>query len=505
LQPGTIEVDPGDPSMRIMHTGDLIRMRGDGLAELVDRKDRQLKIRGFRIDPGDVEAALRRCDDVADIVVAGEKLGATDALVAYVVPRDAASTSIGGRLHKAAESLPRHMRPVRIYTVDEIPRLPSFKPDIKKLQGGEKLVASKPSLASLRQEPTTEREVKVLSICRQLLKLDDLGLADNFMESGGDSLLAMALILEIEAQLDLEISLDAVFESRSIAELCAVLEEGDEAALAVAFPIKSGVGQRTLYFVHSSFDFSALSDALASAVSTAFITINGAKLLRQLAAGGDTLAAIDRISSEYARAILAKHPTEPCYLAGHSFGGILALETASKLEELGAAPGIVFLFDTYLHNTMHRILYDIRQNGLLYRKFQETMRGNGREIARRLHFLARRGFRRLMPSAMLEEPRTKAEIDVGSMFRDLREEASQIYAGPKRPLTSHTVLFRATRSYAGRALQIDPDLGWARHLGANLTVVMTPGNHDSLLSREYVNYVAGEIDRQIGLWAKKTA
>lgn len=503
LHSGTIEVDPRDPSMRVIHTGDLVRIRGDGLAELIGRKDRQLKIRGFRIDPGDVESVLRRYDGVADIVVTGEKLGATDALVAYVVPCVADTALIRRRLHKAAESLPRHMRPVRIYMVDEIPRLPSFKPDIKKLQSREELVVLKSSQASLwLHPPTTEREVKILSICRQLLKLDDLSLVDNFMESGGNSLLAMALILEIEAQLDLEISLDTIFSSRSVAELCATLGEGDEAALAVALPLKSGLGQSTLYFTHSSFDFSALSDALASDVSIAFITINGAKLLRQLAVGGDTLAAVDRISSEYARAILARHPTEPWYLAGHSFGGILALETASKLEELGAAPGIVFLFDTYLHGTMHRILYDIRQNGLLRRKFQEALRGNGQEIARRLRFLARRGFRRLMPSAMFEEPRANAEVDVGSIFRDLREEASQAYAGPKRPLASHTVLFRATKSYAGRAMRIDPDLGWARQLGANLTVVMTPGNHDTLLSREYVNYVAREIDRQIGLRAR---
>jgi hypothetical protein len=100
---------------------------------------------------------------------------------------------------------------------------------------------------------------------------------------------------------------------------------------------------------------------------------------------------------------------------------------------------------------MHRILYDIRHNGLLGRKLKEALRGNRQELARRARFLARNTFHRLtQKSAILEKPRTNSEVDIGSIFRDLREEASQAYAGPKRPLASHTVLFRATKSIAGR-------------------------------------------------------
>jgi acyl-coenzyme A synthetase/AMP-(fatty) acid ligase/thioesterase domain-containing protein/acyl carrier protein len=498
LSSETINVDPRDPSMRVMHTGDLVRIRDDGLVEHIGRKDRQLKIRGFRIDPGDIESALRRCDDVSEVVVTGGRLGATDVLVAYVVARVSDTAPIIGRLHKAAESLPRHMRPARIQIVDEIPRLPSFKPDIKKLQSCEKLVVLKPPQTSLPlYPPATEREAKILSICRQLLELDDLSLVDNFFEAGGNSLLAMTLMLEIESQLGLEISLDTIFSSRSIAELCADHGKKGKAALAVVLPVRTGPRQRTLYFTHSGFDFSALSDALTCGVSTAFITTNGTKPLRQLAAREDALAVVDRISSEYARAIFARHQTEPCYLAGHSFGGIVALETACKLEALGSAPGIVFLFDTYLHGAIHRILYDIRKNGWLGRKFKEALRGNREEIGRRTRFLARNAVHRLTQSAISKKPRMNSEVDVSTIFRDLREEVSQDYAGPKRPMASHTVLFRATKSHAGRVMQIDPDLGWARHLGANLTIIMTPGNHDTLLSREYVNYVASEIDRQI--------
>jgi thioesterase domain-containing protein len=85
------------------------------------------------------------------------------------------------------------------------------------------------------------------------------------------------------------------------------------------------------------------------------------------------------------------------------------------------------------------------------------------------------------------------------LFRDLREEASQAYRGPTGVLASDVVLFRATESVAGRMLKYDPDLGWARSLRANLTIIQTPGNHYSLLAGRHVSYVAKKIDDIINL------
>ncbi len=504
LSSGSIELDPQDPAVRIMRTADLVRVRDDGMVQLIGRKDRQLKIRGFRIDPGDIEFILRRCDEVTDVVVTTETQGATEIIVAYAAARVADSAPILQRLRRAAATLPRHMRPSRIHLVDEIPRLPSFKPDIKRLQARGDFAGLESRRLRSKRSPATDREIKMLSICRQVLKQDNLSLADNFFDAGGNSLLAMVLMLEIETQLGLAISLDTIFDSGSIADLCVAVGESNEAPLTVVLPVKSRPNQRTLYFVHTGFEFSALSEALTSDLSTAFITINGARALRRFLDNKDALAAIDRISSEYAQAIFARNQTEPCCLAGHSFGGILAVETASKLEQLGAAPGVLFLFDTYLHGAVRRILYDIRYNGWLGRKLEEAARGNHRKIARRARSLARDTLHRLTNfevfekrSEIIEKSEASPETVISSLLLDLRDEGSQAYAGPKRRLESHTVLFRATRSLAGNVIRVNSDLGWARKLGANLTVVTTPGNHLSLLSREYVGHVAGEIDRQI--------
>jgi len=309
---------------------------------------------------------------------------------------------------------------------------------------------------------------------------------------GGDSLSAMRLMLEIDSQLGFELNLDTIFENPVIGELCAALDEVGEPKPAVILPVRSGTSRQALFFIHSGFEFTALSNALKSDVTTAFVTINGTKWIRRFASGIDALSVIDRISQAYAEAIFAKHQVARCYLAGHSFGGIIALETACRLEALGAAPDMAFLFDTFLHGAFHRIWHDIRHNGWLRKKFNEVLRGNLQELTRRTLFLSRNA----LPHSSLFEPSKDFEQDAPSIFRNLREEASQIYAGPAKSPACRVVLFRATKTSDGRIMHVDPDLGWARRL-ANFEVIMVPGSHETLISSENAGCIAGEVDHRL--------
>src|SRR5260221_59606 len=115
-----------------------------------------------------------------------------------------------------------------------------------------------------REASTTQLEAALLTIWQQLLKVDALGVTDNFFEAGGDSLSAMKMMLEIESQLDVEISLEEIFTSPTVRELCACAVESGKPKQAVVLPIKWGQLQGTLYFTHSGSEFSALSSALTS-------------------------------------------------------------------------------------------------------------------------------------------------------------------------------------------------------------------------------------------------
>jgi len=135
LWPGPFKRDRLNPAVRILHTGDLCRIRPDGMAELCGRKDRQVKIRGLRVDPGEVEAALRRCQGVADAAVIVRSENSMDvALVGFVVAQPWATRLDNKDLRDAVSAwLPAQKCPAIIRLIEEIPRLPSFKPHLTTL------------------------------------------------------------------------------------------------------------------------------------------------------------------------------------------------------------------------------------------------------------------------------------------------------------------------------------------------------------------------------------
>lgn len=130
VQAGPFRQDPDEPASRVFHTGDLIRLRKDGLAEFVGRSDRRVKIRGLRADPSDVEVALHRIPGVADCAVVTRSAGDDTVFLAYVVPSERGPGSAGPIRAALRGELPPHMMPGEIHLVDSIPRLPNFKPDL---------------------------------------------------------------------------------------------------------------------------------------------------------------------------------------------------------------------------------------------------------------------------------------------------------------------------------------------------------------------------------------
>jgi acetoacetyl-CoA synthetase len=335
------------------------------------------------------------------------------------------------------------------------------------------------------QASASEVEATVLSICRRLLRASDFGVTDNFFDAGGHSLMAMTLSLEIEKELGVTIGLETIFRTPTVRELCASLHESKERKAAAILPMTQVSSQRTLYFVH--YALSELNSVLPGDIATAFVTINDAKFLRELIGRKDRLGAIDRIADAYAEAISARHRTGSFCLAGSSFAGILAVETACKLERRGIIPDAVFLFDPYLHRYVYRVLYDIVHDGWLPRKIA-MLRKDWRKHATRV---SRKAF---------NPPSGNHNVDLESELSSLRAQllvASEAYRGPSCALRSQTVLFRATRSPGGKTMQPGGNLGWARRVGTNLTVIPAPGDHFDLVTGEQARFIAAEINRRM--------
>ena len=134
--------DTEEDGSRIFHTGDLVRLRGDGLAAFVGRRDRRVKIRGLRADPGDVEAALHRIPGIADCAVVTRASDDDTAFLAYVVAGESGPASARGIRAALRSELPPHMMPAEIFLLGAIPRLPNFKPDLLALARHEDVVAA---------------------------------------------------------------------------------------------------------------------------------------------------------------------------------------------------------------------------------------------------------------------------------------------------------------------------------------------------------------------------
>ncbi|MFE6407019.1 amino acid adenylation domain-containing protein [Streptomyces sp. NPDC057837] len=223
--------DPfGPPGSRMYRTGDLARWNDTGQLEYLGRGDAQVKVRGFRVEPAEVEAALTAHPGVAQaVVVAREGRGGGSAgrqLVGYVVPTGAAPAAGGdpagpdARDLRAfvAERLPDFMVPSALVVLDRMPLTPNGKLDRAALPEPE-------YAATAYRAPRTSREETLAGLFAEVLHVDRVGIDDGFFELGGHSLLATRLISRARAEMGIEIPIRKIFDLPTVAALAAWAEE----------------------------------------------------------------------------------------------------------------------------------------------------------------------------------------------------------------------------------------------------------------------------------------
>ena len=217
-----------DGAARLYRTGDLARYLPDGNIVFVGRMDDQIKVRGVRIEPQGVEAALNRDPDVAESLVRGvEDPDGEKQLVAYVAispeGADVGQLAITRRLRTHLErTLPRFMVPGSFVFLDKLPRTSRGKLDIAALPLPDfGLARSKPPFVA----PRNEVEEAIAQIWKQVLRLDSVGIDDDFLYIGGDSLSATQVVIRVNHAFGVSLSVRAIFDAPTIASLAAVLPE----------------------------------------------------------------------------------------------------------------------------------------------------------------------------------------------------------------------------------------------------------------------------------------
>ncbi|RSM99102.1 non-ribosomal peptide synthetase [Nonomuraea sp. WAC 01424] len=214
--------DPFTPGGRVYRTGDRARWTRQGELVFAGRADDQVKVRGYRIEPGEIEAVLAGRPEVAQVVVVAREDGPGEKqLVAYVVPATGApedGTLIAALRDTVAERLPEHMRPAAFVPLDTMPLTPNGKIDHRALHA--------PDLAGTAsgRDPRTAMETRLCELFAEVLGLDHVGADDSFFELGGDSITSMQLSARARRE-GLELTPWQVFDEKTPERLAALVKE----------------------------------------------------------------------------------------------------------------------------------------------------------------------------------------------------------------------------------------------------------------------------------------
>jgi amino acid adenylation domain-containing protein len=327
----------GAPGTRMYRTGDLVRWNHDGQLMFAGRADAQVKIRGIRIEPGEVEALLLAHPLVKRAaVVAREDRPGDPCLVAYVVPVAADVDRAALRDHLAVR-LPQHLVPSAVVLLDDLPLTVNGKLDRRALPA--------PVYdTTARQAEAGSAEDVLAGLFAEALGTERVGLDDNFFELGGNSISAVGLVDRIRLVLGVEVGVQALFASRTVANLAARLGDVHVDDFAAVIPLQRGRGP-VVFCVHP---ISGLSWCYRTILP--YVDPSCAVYGLQVTDGADRYASpgtVEELVDRYTDLVL-KTAEGPYVLLGWSIGGLISYEVAARLQSMGKAVDLVVMLDSTL-------------------------------------------------------------------------------------------------------------------------------------------------------------
>ncbi|SCG75976.1 non-ribosomal peptide synthetase/MFS transporter [Micromonospora coxensis] len=407
--------DPyGPPGSRMYATGDLARRRPDGALEFLGRIDRQIKLRGIRIEPGEIEAALTALPGVAEAaVVVREDRPGDQRLVGYLTGQPDDPAAVRAALKR---SLPDHLVPTAFVHLDALPLGPSGKLDRAALPAPQRVA---PATSAAPQTPT---EVAIAQVWQNVLGVDRVGLDDDFFDLGGHSLLAIQVVAHLRTRVGAGISVMDLFQQPTVRELAALAEAGPDRPRHLLNELTRTAADThtdlTLVCVPygggSAVVYQPLADALPAGHRLFAVTIPG----HDLGADEDPLPfdeLIDRCVSEILDRI-----DGPIALYGHcGIGSAVAVELARRLEATGRSLdavyiGAIFPFARPTSRAMQLLSRLARRERLTgHRVYENWLRGLGLEMAELDQEQAHRVIRNMRRDSDVAEQRFSAMLHDG--------------------------------------------------------------------------------------------
>lgn len=464
---------------RLYRSGDRVRLRADGNLEFLGRMDRQIKVRGYRVEPAEIEHVLRQHAGVADarVVGIGSEGGASD-LVAYLVQKDNRATLADDLRAHLRSRLPDYMVPGAYVCVDEIPRTPTGKIDSERLL---QLAHPSASAPPSPDAPRTELEHQMVRIWSHLLEVDRVGIHDSFFDLGGHSLLAVRLFAQIERAFHVRLPLAALFDHPTVAALTRIVADqgvGENRSTAVC--LQPGDKGRAFFCVPPA---ASTVNHFAQIVQQfpddlPFYAFQALGLEPQ----EDPQRSIPAMARRYIDDMRAVQPEGPYLIGGRCLGAYVAFEMASQLAAAGERIALLALIDpTAPPGVRPTLRYYIHRAGY-FRRHGSLMRAGLRRVRWTLHLVRRLRIRRYVGRG----PTRRIERTFSAHRAAQRDYLPPVYPG--------TITFLASEA------EYSPDDSralWKQYAGNGVDLRLLPGTHRTMAEGAHLAVLVRALEELI--------
>jgi amino acid adenylation domain-containing protein len=507
---------------RLYKTGDLGRYTHDGTIEIFGRKDRQVKIRGIRIELEEIRNRIKSHPDVIDAAVIVKSLvdssalvnGSESQLIAYVVVksnRQDQGNGMAGLRRYVKEQLPPYMVPAYLCAIDKLPLNKNGKLDINQLPA-----PTQENLDGLEYQPaSTSTEEKLVHMWENLLNQTNIGIHDDFFTLGGHSIMAVRLMARLRDGFGKNFPIGMLFENSTIEKLAAAIDSNAEYHWRSLIKMNGDVGNKysaqhsaapknlfcipggggNIMYLHE------LCEALGSDINVYGLQAKG------LDGKSTPHQTIEETAKHYINEIKSVQGTGPYHITGHSFGGKIAFEIANQLSQQGDTPGVLALLDSaapqYISSDKEKINQWTQAQWIVHTaSIVEQLCGIPADITcddldplddhQQLHvfnrYLQRVGW---IPDA------ADTSYLVGQI--NILKANSQTEYSPQHKLASHITYFRATHPMPGIDAEThasaNPAAEWQCHSEKPIDYIAVPGNHLTMLSKPHVDVLAQHIHK----------
>lgn len=454
---------------RLYKTGDIGRYLPSGDIEFLGRIDDQIKIRGFRVELGEVESVLSEHPGVRECVVVVKGDDAAKQLVVYVVSSQKQGPSEPEVRRFLKHRLPEYMVPATVVTLDRLPLTPNGKVDKKALPEPVDILAG----PRTGKAPKDAVEARIVSIWESALGKHPIGVDENFFDLGGHSLLAVRVMRALEQSFGKSLPITTLLHAPTVEKLAVLLLKQSPSASSSLVPLRMNGTKPPFFCVHgiggTVLRFRELSRLLGSDQPFYGLEAQGLDGMQPVQ------MSVEEMAAHYVNEVRTASPDGPYYLGGYSFGGLIALEMAQRIRAGGYEVPLVVLLDTFPSS--------LKTTGSLFRTYLALSSDQQwKHLVRKANALPRSLRRRV---AMLRLP------DALKKVREACYTAARAYQA--KPYDGRVALFCASEKGLSSTNQ---EAAW-RTLIPRIEIYEVSGHHGNIVDLPQVTLLAASLKTRL--------